>query len=70
MTGTPARTAACMVNLERYPIDNPDSEACAELARACRNRFVEDGLCMLPEFIRPRALEALAEEANERAAHA
>ena len=70
MTGTPGRAAARMVNLERYPIDDPDSEACAELVRACRDRFVEDGLCMLPEFIRPPALEVLAEEANERAAQA
>ena len=34
------------------------------LVRVCRNRFVEDGLCMLPDFIRPAALEVLAEEAN------
>ena len=70
MTETPARTAARMVNLERYPIDDPDSEGRAELVRACRDRFVADGLCMLHEFIRPRALEVLAGEANERTAHA
>ena len=66
MTETSERTAARMVNLERYPIDDPASEDCAELVRACRDRFVEDGLCMLPQFIRPGALEALAGEANER----
>ena len=70
MTESPARTAARMINLERYPIDDPESEGCAELVRACRDRFVEAGLCTLPEFIRPRALEVLAEEANGRTAHA
>ena len=70
MTESPARTAARMVNLKRYPIDDPDSEGYAELVRACRGRFVADGLCMLPEFIRPRALEVLAGKANERTAHA
>ena len=70
MTETPACTAARMVNLERYPIDEPDSDGCVELVGQCRDRFVEDGLCMLPEFIRPQALEILAEEANERTSDA
>ena len=64
MTATPASGAARMVNLERYPIGNPDSAGFAAFVRACRNRFVEDGLCTLPRFIRPAALEVLAKEAN------
>ena len=70
MTETPACTAARMVNLERYPVDEPDSNSYAELVRTCRDRFVVDGLCMLPEFIRPKALDILAKEANERTVHA
>ena len=66
MSESPAGTAARMVNLRRYPIDDPESEGCAELVRACRDRFVAEGLCMLPEFIRPQALEILVEEANGR----
>ena len=64
MTETPACGADRMVNLERYPIDNADSDGFAALVRICRNRFVEDELCTLPQFIRPAALEILAAEAN------
>ena len=64
MSETPACGADRMVNLERYPIDKVDSADCAAFVRACRSRFVEDGLCVLPEFIRPAALEVLAVEAN------
>ena len=53
-----------MVNLERCPIDDPDSAGGAAFRQACRRRFLEDGLCLLPEFIRPEALDVLAEEAN------
>ena len=58
--------AARMVNIEHCPIDDPDSIRGAAFARACRERYLEDGLCVLPEFLRPEALEVLAEEANER----
>ena len=63
MAGKSALDAARMVNLERCPIDDPDSAGYGRFLRACRNRFLEDGLCMLPEFIRPDALETLAREA-------
>ena len=58
--------AARMVNLEHCPIDEPASTGGAAFAQVCRERYLEDGLCMLPEFLRPEALEVLAEEANER----
>lgn len=64
MIETPVFGAARLVNIERYPIDDADSAGYAAFVRVCRNRFVEDGLCMLPDFIRPAALEVLAEEAN------
>ncbi|MDE2989958.1 MAG: hypothetical protein OXU21_02665 [Chloroflexota bacterium] len=32
--------------------------------QACRNRYLEDGLCMLPAFLRPEGLETLVEEVN------
>lgn len=53
-----------MVNPERCPIAGPDSPGQAAFVRECRNRYLEDGLCMLPEFLRPQALDILAEEAN------
>lgn len=66
MADKPASDAARMVNLELYPIDAPNSAGGAAFMQACRNRFLEDGLCTLPEFIRPEALEILAVEANRR----
>ena len=70
MTGKSALAAACMVNLEHCPIDDSDSADFDAFVRACRNRFLEDGLCMLPEFVRPEALDNLAEEATGCIAHA
>ena len=64
MAEMPVIDAAHMVNLERCPIDDPDSAGAAAFRQACRRRFLEDGLCMLAEFVRPVALETLAKEAN------
>ena len=62
--GKPVIDAAHMVDLARYPIAGPDSAAGAAFRQACRERFLEDGLCLLPGFIRPEALEVLAREAE------
>ena len=59
-----ALSAARMVNLGDCPIDDPGSAEGATFAQACRNRYLEDGLCMLPGFLRPEALEILVEEVN------
>ena len=60
----PVTDAAGMVNLARCPIADPGSAGGAAFRRSCRRRFLEDGLCLLPEFILPEALEALAGEAG------
>ena len=57
-------TAESMVNRARYPIDTPECEAGTALLDGCRQEFESAGLCVLPEFILPDALAALAEEAN------
>lgn len=57
-------SAARMVNLGAYPIDALDSAAGASFARACRRRYLEAGLCVLPAFLRPEGLATLVEEAN------
>ena len=59
-----APSVAQLVNLELCPIKDLDSDEGASFARAARQRFLEDGLCVLPEFIRPEALAVVAEEAN------
>ena len=56
--------AARMVDLERCPIEDLDSSNGTTFLRAARERFLEDGLCTLPGFIRPEALAILTEEAN------
>ena len=53
-----------MIDLARYPIEDLTSDEGAEFARNSKRQFEETGLCMLPGFVRPDALERLAEEAN------
>ncbi len=61
---TPTASAAQMVNLSRYPIANLETAEGAGFAAECRQRYLDDGLCALPEFILPQAQRILAEEAN------
>jgi hypothetical protein len=56
--------AAAMVDLARYPIDALEGPAGASFAAEGRRQFEDSGLCLLPGFIRPPALELLAGEAN------
>ncbi|MGI9464345.1 MAG: hypothetical protein ACR2OM_10415, partial [Aestuariivirgaceae bacterium] len=53
-----------MVDLDRYPIADLDQPETAEFADRCRAEYRETGLCMLPAFVRPAALEVLAGEAS------
>ena len=53
-----------IVDLDRYPIDQPDEPACQALIASCRRDIENQALCILPEFIRPDALEALQAEAQ------
>ena len=55
---------ADMIDLERYPMADLSSEEGIRFADQCRNRYAETGLCMLPGFVVPAALERLAAEAN------
>ena len=56
--------AAAMVDLARYPIDALEGHAGASFVAEGRRQFEDSGLCLLPGFIRPPALELLAGEAN------
>lgn len=53
-----------MVNLQRYPITDLTTVDGAAFAQASREKYQQTGLCMLPDFIVPPALQALAAEAN------
>ena len=59
-----AETVAAMINLDRYPILDLNSGAGASFAKRCRQQYLDTGLCMLPEFVSPAALETLAAEAG------
>ena len=51
-----------LIDLDRYPLDRPDSPAWSDLVRDSKTRLAEDGLFSLPRFIREGALEnAVAE---------
>ncbi len=69
-TAVSAASAAEMVDLERYPIADLNSARGRAFARQCRQEYLDTGLCMLAEFITPRAREILAAEANALSARA
>ena len=56
--------AASMVDLTRYPIADLASAEGAAFAQECHSQYATTGLCMLPGFIRPDALDVLASEAG------
>ena len=56
--------AADMVDLQRYPIVDSECAESRAFAGQCRLRYLETGLCILPEFITPEAHKVLTEEAN------
>lgn len=53
-----------MVDTDRYPIDQLFESAGRDFVTNCRNEYIETGLCVLPGFVRPAALSALAIEAE------
>ena len=56
--------AADMVDLQRYPIADLECTESRAFAERCRLRYLETGLCILPEFITLEAHKVLTEEAN------
>ena len=57
-------SASSMVDTERYPITDLGSPVGSVLAQTCQEKFTKSGLCILPGFIRPDAVDQLAREAN------
>ena len=64
---SPNHDAKNLVNLTRYPIVDLESAEGTAFARSCRDEYLQTGLCMLPEFILPEALQTLASEATSYA---
>ena len=53
-----------IVDLSCYPIGDFESAECVACAAQCRQEFLETGLCILPNFLKPNALRKLAAEGN------
>ena len=60
---TIVRTLADVVDLSRYPIDEPDDPRRAALIEYCRAALAFEGACQLPGFVRPDAVALLVAEA-------
>ncbi len=45
-----------IIDLNRYPLDQPQSEAWSVLVEECKVKLAEDGLFNLPEFVRADAV--------------
>ena len=59
-----------IINLKDYPIDQIHQETAINFINQCRQQYLQDGLCILPGFIQPDALDYLALEAKTFAKNA
>jgi len=61
---------ADVVDLRRYPINEPDSQACRDLVQACRDQLREHGVAQLAGFLTPAAVGQMIAEADRLAGRA
>ena len=59
---------ASLVDLERYPIDAPDSPVAARAIADARADLARQGVAVLPGFLRPDAITTMVAEADALAA--
>jgi hypothetical protein len=62
--------AADLIDRNRYPIDALPSPAGRELVAACRRQLRDDGVALLPGFVAPAAVAAMAAEGRALAGQA
>jgi hypothetical protein len=53
-----------VLDLDRYPVHDPESVGHASLLAACREKLEDDGCVTLPGFVRPDALAEMAATAD------
>lgn len=53
-----------IINLDRYPIVDPDSPVIENLRSQCRQDLKQNLYCTIPDFISPPALEQMTSEAS------
>ena len=61
---------ADVVDLRRYPINEPDSQACRDLVRDCQDQLRDHGVAQLPGFLTPDAVRQMIAEADRLAGRA
>ena len=62
--GYASKPVSALVDLAQYPIDDLTAAKSIAFAEKCRLQYQKTGLCILPGFIRPEALDTLANEAT------
>ena len=60
---------ADLIDLDRYPMDQPGSVAWHELIDGAHRRLADDGCLVLPDFLRPSARELACKEIDSLAQH-
>ncbi len=60
-TKSRAALADC-IDLDRYPIDRPESQGAQDLINTCRWQLADDGCVVLEDFVRPEMLARLEAE--------
>ena len=63
-TAARAWTIGDVIDLERYPIAEPDATPARSLIQDCRSQLNARGACHLQGFMRPGAVEAVLREAS------
>ncbi len=58
------RSPENLVDLDRYPLTEPDSTKFRELTARVKSDLTRDGAASLPGYLRPEAVELMADEAN------
>ena len=56
-------TISNIVDTFRYPLDDSDGAAYKKLISRCRQQLEQDGCCLLPDFLKPNALDNAKQEA-------
>src|ERR1700760_2035769 len=69
-TTSPSPRYEDVIDLRRYPINEPDSQACRDLVQACRDQLREHGVAQLAGFLTPAAVARMIAEAGRLAGQA
>lgn len=66
---TSATAIEDLIDLDRYPLHDPESARLHEVIAGAHRTLVDQGVCLLPGFVRAEAIDALVAEARSLAHH-